>query len=745
MILAISFNSGWLLLGLLAAAIPVVLHLLSAVRAPEQLFPTLRFLRISMQKTARRRRLEHWLLLILRSALLALLALAVAEPITRTTGGFLADPRSAAVLIVDNSYSMGVRHGDASRFARAVREAKKLLGGSQRPSSAALMLSNSPAGDEVLGSDLSDLRGRLDQAALASGRAPLPELLDRAADLLDRSNTPRKAIYLFTDLQRISFDGLAQVRRVRESGIPIMLVDCSGGPAVNVGISQLSIAGRHVVDQTLRLTATLVNSSPKSRTVKVGLQIDERPRGESVRVSLSPAGEPGSAATVRFDHRFAEGGPHHGHVAIEEADQLAADNIRRFSLDVAGRVGAVLVHGGELTGGVFDPAAALARLLDPVSGTSIPWSIRLRATVPAEEFDARSLAGAGVALFADVPRFTPAQAAAVERFVRLGGTAVLFLGPGTDVANYNDQLVGAIPEFGGLLPGRIGKAVGQIGLTAGAVRADKDLTHPYLAGLYETPADYPDILIQRYYRVAPGPGGMEKILSAPTGEPIVSAKDFGKGRVVLFATTASSEWNNLATSAGANVFLPMLDRIGLAAGEKLGADCTFPAGAVVTIRPRAKLAGKASINVMGPDDSVEPLPLVAGPGGLSVDYKKTHKPGLYTWQVTGMAATAPLEGSAGSFVTNIDGAETDLSAVEPSALAAAVKPEGRPSLLYHGDSLDAVHAAAAAVAAGDNFWDRLAVLAVLLLVIEAAISNRLRRGAGPVPAHLNPRLAGRAA
>ena len=59
MLIAFTFVTPLLLLGLLAAAIPFVLHLLASVRAQDMLFPTLRFLKISMEKTARRRRLQH--------------------------------------------------------------------------------------------------------------------------------------------------------------------------------------------------------------------------------------------------------------------------------------------------------------------------------------------------------------------------------------------------------------------------------------------------------------------------------------------------------------------------------------------------------------------------------------------------------------------------------------------------------------------------------------------------------------
>ncbi len=69
-----------MLLGLLAAGIPVVLHLLNRVRSPIVPFPTLRFLRITAMKTSRRRQLQHWLLLLLRMAVFALIAAGVAQP-----------------------------------------------------------------------------------------------------------------------------------------------------------------------------------------------------------------------------------------------------------------------------------------------------------------------------------------------------------------------------------------------------------------------------------------------------------------------------------------------------------------------------------------------------------------------------------------------------------------------------------------------------------------------------------------
>jgi hypothetical protein len=80
---AISFADPLMLAGLVAALVPVVLHLLNRVKAPVVPFPTLRFLRITAQKTARRRQIQQYFLLLVRVVVFALMAMAVAAPLIR--------------------------------------------------------------------------------------------------------------------------------------------------------------------------------------------------------------------------------------------------------------------------------------------------------------------------------------------------------------------------------------------------------------------------------------------------------------------------------------------------------------------------------------------------------------------------------------------------------------------------------------------------------------------------------------
>lgn len=69
-----------LLLGLVLAAVPVVLHLALRARPKRVEFPALRLLQARRPSNARRMQLRHWLLLLLRALLIAVLVLAVARP-----------------------------------------------------------------------------------------------------------------------------------------------------------------------------------------------------------------------------------------------------------------------------------------------------------------------------------------------------------------------------------------------------------------------------------------------------------------------------------------------------------------------------------------------------------------------------------------------------------------------------------------------------------------------------------------
>jgi len=738
MMLALSFATPLLLIGLLAAAIPIVLHLLSSVRAQDVMFPTLRFLRLSMEKTARRRRVQHWLLLLLRAAMFALLALAVAEPISRATGGWLSGKRYAAVLILDNGYSMAVNAGAGSRLERAKAEAASLLGGEDKPSLAAVLTTSAGVNSPGLSGGLGELRAEVERTRIGYGPAALAQRFASAALMLDADSSPRKAIYLFSDMQRTSFEQIAALEGIAaERDIHLLVVDTGQGEVSNVGISDLQITGRRVMDSVLEFTATLVNSSPTDRTLDVAFQVDGSSQARRVRKTLRPAGTKGSNANVRFHHRFTRPGEVSGRVFIEAADDLPADNMRRFSLAIGGRVRATVVRGESDMGGPMSASSMLCVALDPYGREDRPWPIRL-SVVESPEFGGRGLDEADIAFFCEVPRFTAAQAKAIATFTRRGGTSVFFLGPEIDAAGYNEMFVQQIPADGGLLPGRLEKAVGEIGPEAESVPVGSvDIEHPFLSGLYESPGDYLTVLVQRYYRFLPSSNPGRTVMRLANGSPLIQVKDFGSGRAVLCTTTCGPKWSNLPITG---LFLPMIARMSLAARRELYSDPTYLAGSQVTIRP--PLTGRAApgageklfVNVTPPPEAggashVANLPLRQSAQGLAATYGSTDEIGSYRWKVSRQGAGAT---PGGSFAVNPYGPETHIERISAADFTGAMKAR-QFERVYVAPSLAKVNALASAQSRGRNWWDLILAATILVFVFEAVIANRRSGGAEAMP------------
>ena len=758
MMLALDFVTPLLLVGLSAAAIPFVLHLLSSVRAEEMYFPTLRFLRMSMEKTARRRRIQHWLLLLLRSGLLALLALAAAEPISRAAGGWLAGREYAAVVILDNSFSMAARSEAGGRFAQAKTEATALLSGETKPSVAAVMTTNGGPVPEEMTARLETLRGRIDRAEIDFGPSTLAQRVAAAVKLLKDQSAPQKSIYVFSDLQRVSFQKLAALQELAgDQDVHLLVVDTSGGRTNNVAVTDVKIAGRPVVGKVLEITATLVNSCPTQRAVDVVLDLEDRPGGQRIRKVLQAAGSEGSIAVVKFRQRFSRPGVVGGQVRLllRDSDDLPTDDVRRFSLTISRQVPVLIVAGpAQVTDPPsLAPAWMLEVALDLFPDGAQPWSLVAR-TVAAEQFGPANLKDVSAAFFCNVPSFSAEQAKAVVDFVSSGGTAAIFTGLDTDVENYNLRFVDQTGAQA-MLPGRLAAPVGQLGSLAEAVAVDwVDMEHPYFSGLYENLDEYLGVLVQRYHRMDDKTPTGRVLMRLANGEPLLLAGRFGQGRCVLCTTTASPRWSNLATSE-ADLFLPIVERISLLSHREAGQNNAYLAGSQVPIRPtealgddRGRALGdQASLIIRtpggGPDDAPQAVPLTQTAEGPLAVFTDTSDLGVYRWTV--QADALEQANGAGQFVINPHGQESRLESLDAEAFKAGMAQRGIQRV-YVGPTLSLANEAALADAEGRNWWDLLLAGAILLLVVEAIVANRSRTGReDAIPARLNPRIAARGA
>ncbi|HEY3934451.1 MAG TPA: BatA domain-containing protein [Gemmatimonadales bacterium] len=97
----ISFTLPWALAGLVAATLPLLLHLVQRHDVPEVPFPAVRYLEDATRQQQRRLQFRNWLLLLVRTLLIMALVFAAAGMTMRRTR-FGTHVPSALVLVVDN-------------------------------------------------------------------------------------------------------------------------------------------------------------------------------------------------------------------------------------------------------------------------------------------------------------------------------------------------------------------------------------------------------------------------------------------------------------------------------------------------------------------------------------------------------------------------------------------------------------------------------------------------------------------
>ena len=124
-----NFLAPLFLLGALAIAAPVIFHLIRRTTREKTRFSSLLFLQPDPPRLTQRSRIENWLLLLLRAAALALLALAFARPFIRTESPPAADPgkNRRLVILVDTSASMkrtGLESAARDNATELLRDAK---------------------------------------------------------------------------------------------------------------------------------------------------------------------------------------------------------------------------------------------------------------------------------------------------------------------------------------------------------------------------------------------------------------------------------------------------------------------------------------------------------------------------------------------------------------------------------------------------------------------------------------------
>ena len=309
-----SFLHPLALLGLAAAAIPALLHLLQRRTPPELEFPPLRYLSEAERQSARRLKLRHLLLLLLRTALIVAVVLAAARPLVPVGSGAAHEP-TALVVILDNSPSSGAVVDGRPVLDRLRSAARASIARTSPADRVWLML----ADGVVRAGAREALLTSVDSATPDWQRLDLVRAVERAARIVHAEPSPGREVHVLSDLQRTALTtGHAEVPR----GVRVLSLAPGRGegrPAANRGIASASVAEGAVV--------VAVTGSDAGEAAPVTVRIGPRDVGRALAA-------PGEGAAVSVALPPEPPGWWVGE-AVLEPDELRTDDRRPFVWRVA--------------------------------------------------------------------------------------------------------------------------------------------------------------------------------------------------------------------------------------------------------------------------------------------------------------------------------------------------------------------------------------------------------------------------
>ena len=715
-----SFLNLALLGGVAAAAVPILVHLISKSQHREVKWGAMHLIELTLKSQQRRIRFENWLLMLLRCLIPILLAVCMARPILKGAAALWSNAKTSLVVVVDNSYSLDYEGTGGTNFELAREAASGLVEGLQRGSDVNVILMSNPDRPlyDTAVHNLDGVASELAEMEAGYGQAQVPQALQHSVEELARMENAQREVVVISDFQRISWspeeaglrnhagDLLAGLEM--EPSLTLFHVGSEGRE--NVCVESLEFSHLLLgVNQTVQVRANLRNYGEDHHdALRVAFHVD----GENKNVTQIPLG-PGETRQVLFTQRFTQPGSHVVEVSAD-ADSLKADNIFRASLPVWDRVPVLVVDGHPSAEALRSETDFLQIALQPYregnAGEGLTDLLQSR-TVPVGQFGAATIGNARVVVLANVARLTLDQLNDLQAFVRDGGGLMIFAGDQMDLDWYNDRL---LPLQ--LLPTRLAGMRDMAGEPEPFTRvAVRRFQHPALTIFNDQRnGDLTSAEIRQWVRTIDEPDNtlVHTIARLDAGDAFLVEKTFGNGRVLFCASSCDDGWNNLP---GRTFFVPFAQRL-----------CTYLASSVMPPRNLdvgEEIVAHFPVTAAGKEltlkDSLdqEHTILVEASGGRGVArFTGTQRPGLYT-----------LEGPDGRpvhFVVNTGRAESDLEQLTGEERETVA--EGLRAKLV--SSLDEYRELDHSRRYGQEIWKPIFWLVLAILFFELWLERRMARG-----------------
>jgi hypothetical protein len=673
----VSFLAPLFFAALAGLAIPVLLHLTQREKKQIVRFPSLMFVRRIPYQSVRRRKIQHWFLLMVRMAALAMIILAFARPLIDSgnvpTGG--ANAREVVVL-VDTSYSMGF--GD--RWARAQAAAREQIAKITASDRGSVVFFGSGADIQLRSTaERSRLQATVDSGMPSPSSTRFAPALKVAGSILAESTLPNREVVIISDFQRSGWRGEEGAKLPEGTTLtPVPIQDAADKP--NLSVTGVTFSRSAFSDQQrMVVTAGITNRTEQpvtasSITLEVGgLTIGTKP----------VAVEGGGSTSVAFDPFTVTGKNMRASVKLAD-DALAVDNTFNFVVSPIEPVHITVVDRGTAASALY-----LTRVLS--IGDAPKFETVFRQPNALTDEDLRKSA---VVVLNDIEVDAP-LARRLSRYVEQGGGMFVATGPRA-----------RWPQEVDMLPATIGQPVDRTrgdAARVGALEYGHPVFEPFRA---PRSGDFSSIPVYGYRNLTTAKGA-QVLARFDAGTPAVLERNVGRGHVMLWGSTLDVSWSDLPTKP---VFLPFIHQSVRHLAGYTEPEPWLTVGQVLNTSAVTARGPAAQRVVLTPSGRRVPL------DDEGSDVLELTEQGFY--EIRGEANQADAVVAA-----NVDPAEADLTPMDPREITAAAVGGGDES----GGQQAGVPLTPEAKEKNQRLWWYLLVAGILLLGADTFLSNRMAK------------------
>lgn len=689
------FLTPLFLLGLLAAAIPIAIHLIRRENPPKVMFGTLRFMKQTTKKLILFQQIQQWLLLLMRAALICLLVIAFARPLFYQ-GGMArlidAEPKSVAILL-DTSLSM--RFGD--RFERAKAEALDVLDGLNAGDDAAVLtFADGTLTVRELSSDIDGLRAfinSLDEPGY--DRVRFYPTLQLADDMLNESQHEQRQIVMISDfkasgLQSDALDGTGrqedQSAWMLAAGTGFRPIDVGDERSSNLSLTDVRSPQQLLENQTDYEVLARVRSTGSVFLDRGQLSLNVRAQSGEAPATGNSIAQPlllneRSEAVLNVPLNLEATGAYTGELILS-GDDFELDNRWYFSLDVLPRMRVLVVNGDPSQDWYDDEAHWFVLALRGLENS--PFDVT---SVTADALTVPLIQDHDAVVLLNTALSNNSQLQALQAFVTEGGALLLAPGDRISAGDFNARLGDLSPAA--LLTSEV------LASNDYQLIADVDRRHPALRALS---VDF-GARFQGYWLTEPA-SDAGVLMRFDNGSPMLTERPVGEGRAMLLSSSLDLGWSNFPLQG---LFLPFVHEVLTYLIQPPNRERAYLVGDMIDLRNFVS-DDSSEMALQEPDGSIVRL-------SSDNPFYRARMPGFVRLGDTTLAINIAADAASSR--------RADIAALTD----AIINPETTPMVAERIRTAQLI----ADIEQPQRLWWWIVLLVMVLLVVEAWVANRTYR------------------